>query len=89
MRQSLPLIQKGDGSVDRTKDVDFDYQAYMQENAPDLGEIHRVPEARQKRREAVIHNNRGVAYANKGDHDLAVEAFTTAIALNPDLAMAL
>ena len=71
--------------MSRTKDVDFDYQKYMQENAPDLSEIHRGPEARQKRREAVIHNNRGVAYANKGDYDLAVEAFTTAIAFKPDL----
>ena len=60
-------MQKGDGSVSRTKDVDFDYQAYMKEDVSDLGEIHRGPEARQKRREAVSHNNRGVAYANKGE----------------------
>ena len=73
--------------MSRTKDGEFDYQAYMKENPSDLGEI-RGPEARQKRREAVIHNNRGVAYANKGDYDLAVEAFTNAIALNPNLAMA-
>ena len=55
---------------------------------PDLGEIQRGPEARQKRREAVIHNNRGVSYANKGDYELAIEAFTNAITLNPNLAMA-
>ena len=42
----------------------------------------------QRRREAVIHNNRGVTYANKGDYDCAIEAFTQAIVLNPDLAMA-
>ena len=74
--------------MNRTKDVEFDYQAYMQEDASDLGDIHRGPEARQKRREAVIHNNRGVSYANKGDYDLAIQAFTKAIALNPNLAMA-
>ena len=51
-------MQKGDDSVSRTKDGEFDYQAYMKENPSDLGEI-RGPEARQKRREAVIHNNRG------------------------------
>ena len=41
--------------MSRTKDVDSGYQKYMQENAPDLGEIHRGPEARQKRREVIIH----------------------------------
>ena len=53
-----------------------------------LDEVHRGAEARQKRREAVLHNNRGVAYANKGDYELAIEAFTNAIELNPNLAMA-
>ena len=74
--------------MDRTKDVEFDYQSHTQENASDLDETHRGAEARHKRREAVLHNNRGVAYANKRDYDLAVEAFTNAIELNPNLAMA-
>ena len=74
--------------MNRTKDVDFDYQAYMKDYAPDPGDIHWGPEARQKRREAVIHNNRGVTYANKGDYDCAIQAFTKAMELNPDLAMA-
>ena len=52
--------------MNTTKEVEFDYQAYMKENAPDLGEIHRGPEARQKRREAAILNNRGVDYGKKG-----------------------
>ena len=81
-------MQKGNCPVNRTKDVEFDYQAYMKDYVPDPDKIHRGPEARQKRREAVIHNNRGVAYANTGDYDLAIEAFTKAIELNPNLAMA-
>jgi len=28
------------------KEAEFDYQAYMKEHAPELGEIHRGPEAR-------------------------------------------
>ena len=82
------MTQKGDCLVNRTKDVEFDYQAYMKEDASDLGDIHWGPEARQKRREAVIHNNRGVTYANKGDYDCAIQAFTKAMELNPNLAMA-
>ena len=81
-------MQKGNCPVNRTKDVEFDYQAYMKDYVPDPDKIHRGPEARQKRRESVIHNNRGVAYANTGDYDLAIEAFTKAIELNPNLAMA-
>ena len=74
--------------MNTTKEVEFDYQAYMREHAPDLGEIHRGPEARQKRREAVIHNNRGSTYGEKGDYNRAIEAFTKAIDLNPNYAMA-
>ena len=83
-----PLMQKGDGSVSRTKDVDFDYQAYMKDYTPDPDKIHRGPEARQKRREAAIHNNRGLAYRDEGNYELAIEAFTKAIKLNPDFAKA-
>ena len=68
------------------KNVEFDYQAYMKENAPDLGEIHRGPEARQRRREAVIHNNRGVAYYKKRDYDRAIADYTRSIGLKPDFA---
>ena len=74
--------------MSRTEDVKLDRQVHTQDNASDLDELHRGAEARHKRREAVLHNNRGVAYANKGDYELAVEAFTNAIALNPNLAMA-
>ena len=81
-------MQKGDGTVSRTKDVDFDYQAYMKDYVPDPDKIHRGPEARQKRREAAVHNNRGIAYQDEGNYDLAIEAFTKAIELNPDFAKA-
>ena len=74
--------------MNTTDEVEFDYQAYMKEYTPDLGEIHRGPEARQKRREAAIHNNYGLAYRAEGDYDRAVEAFTQAIELNPNYAIA-
>ena len=69
------------------EEVEFDYQAYMKEYALDLGEI-RGPEARQKRREAAIHNNHGLAYQEEGDYDRAIESFTKAIELNPNYAEA-
>ena len=69
------------------EEVEFDYQAYMKEYASDLGEI-RGPEARQKRQEAAIHNNRGLAYRDEGDYDRAIESFTKAIELNPNYAVA-
>lgn len=34
-----------------TKDKEFDYQAYMRENPPDLARIHRGSHERQERRE--------------------------------------
>ena len=74
--------------MSRTKDVDFDYQAYMRDYVPDPDKIHRGPEARQKRREAAIHNNRGLVYRDEGNYDLAIESFTKAIELNPDFAKA-
>ena len=66
------------------EEVEFDYQGYMKDYTPDPDKIHWGPEARQKRREAAIHNNRGVAYAEKGDYDRAIEGYTEAIQLNPD-----
>ena len=74
--------------MSRTKDVDFDYQAYMKDYVPDPDKIHWGPEARQKRREAAIHNNRGIAYRDEGNYDLAIEAFTKAIEFNSDFAKA-
>ena len=68
--------------------MDFDYQTYMKDYAPDPDKIHRGPEARQKRREAAIHNNRGIAYRDEGNYDLAIESFTKGIELNPDFAKA-
>ena len=74
--------------MSRTKDVDFDYQTYMRDYVPDPDKIHRGPEARQKRREAAIHNNRGIAYRDERDYDRAIESFTKAIELNPNFAKA-
>ena len=70
------------------KDVEFDYQAYMKDYTPDPDKIHWGSEARQKRREAVIYNNRGLAYGEKGDYERAIEALTKAIELNPNYAIA-
>ena len=70
------------------KDVEFDYQVYMKDYVPDPDKIHRGPEARQKRREAVIHNNRGIAYRDEGDYDHAIEDYTKAIERKPAFAKA-
>ena len=45
-------MQKGDGSMNTTEETEFDYQAHMDENSPDSGEIQRGTRAREKRREA-------------------------------------
>ena len=37
--------------MNTTEEVEFDYQAYIKESAPDASQIHRGPDARQKRRE--------------------------------------
>ena len=70
------------------EEVEFDYQAYMKDYVPDPDKIHWGPEARQKRRKAAIHNNHGLAYQDEGDYDHAIEAFTKAIELNPNYAVA-
>ena len=49
------------------EEMEFDYQAYMKDYVPDPDKIHWGLEARQKRREAAIHNNRGIAYTEKGE----------------------
>ena len=64
------------------EDVEFDYQTYMKKCTLNIVEIHRGPETHQKRRDAAIHNNRGIAYFNKGDFDRAIKDFTKAIDLN-------
>ena len=74
--------------MNKKKDVEFDYQAYMKDYVPDPDKIHWGSEARQKRREAVIHNNRGLAYGENGDYERAIEALTKAIELNPNYAIA-
>ena len=66
------------------EEMEFDYQAYMKDYAPNPDNIHWGLEARQKRREAAIHNNRGIANAEKEDYDRAIVDFTKAIKLNPD-----
>ena len=70
------------------EEMEFDYQAYMKDYTPDPDKIHWGLEARQKRREAAIHNNRGIAYAEKGNYDRAIEDFNMAIELNPNYAYA-
>ena len=70
------------------EEMEFDYQAYMKDYAPDPDKIHWGPEARQKRREAAIHNNRGLTYGEKGDYDRAIKDFNMAIDLNPHYAYA-
>ena len=70
------------------EEMEFDYQAYMKDYVPDPDKINWGPEARQKRREAAIHNDCGAAYGQKGDYDRAIEEYTKAIELNPDLAIA-
>ena len=70
------------------EDVEFDYQTYMKKCMLNIVEIHRGPETHQKRRDAAIHNNRGIACRDKGEIDRAIENFTKAIELNPDLAIA-
>lgn len=70
--------------MNTTEEVEFDYQAYMKEHAPDPDKLHRGPEARQKRREAAVRNNYGAAYGEKGDYDGAVDDYNKAIELNPN-----
>ena len=74
--------------MNTTEEEEFDYQAYMKDYVPDPDEIHWGLEARQKRREAAIHNNHGLAYRDEGDYDRAIESFTKAIELNPNYAEA-
>ena len=74
--------------MNTTTTAEFDYQAYLNEQAPDLSEIHRGPKARQKRRRAAVHNERGLACYERADYDRAVKAFTKAIDLRPGFAAA-
>ena len=74
--------------MNTTTAAEFDYQAYINEHKPDLSEIHRGPQARQKRRRAAVHNERGLACYERADYDRAVKAFTKAIDLRPGFAAA-
>ena len=38
--------------MNTTKEIEFDYETYTRENAPDPAQIRRGPEAHKKRREA-------------------------------------
>ena len=40
--------------MNTTTEKEFDYQDYLRENPPDLTNICRGPEAREKRREAAL-----------------------------------
>jgi uncharacterized protein (DUF4415 family) len=44
-------MPKGNGSMNITRDNEFDYQAYMRDNSPDFVRMNRGSDARQKRRE--------------------------------------
>ena len=46
---------------------EIDYQAYMRDNPPDLTDIRRGPEAREKRREAAL--KRILQDKQSEDHD--------------------
>ena len=74
--------------MNTTTTAEFDYQAYLNEQAPDLSKIHRGPQARQKRRRAAAHNERGLAHHERADYDRAIKAFIKAIDLRPDFAAA-
>ena len=80
------LMQRGDFSMNTTAEVEFDYQTYMNEHAPDPRQINRGPKARQKRRKAIVYNNRGIAYMSEGEYDCAIKDFTKAIEVKPDFA---
>ena len=70
--------------MNTTKESEFDYQTYLKENRPDPARINRGPKARQKRREAVVCNIRGLSYYEDGLYDCAIEDFTKAIKAKPD-----
>ena len=50
-----------------TTEKEIDYQAYLRENPPDLSNVIRGPEAREKRREAAI--KRILQERQSEDHD--------------------
>ena len=59
--------------MNTTKEVEFDYEAYTQENAPDPGQIRRGSEAHKKRREAfrtrlINHTNMEIKHAREMRH---------------------
>ncbi len=72
--------------MNTTKEAEFDYQTYFKENRPDPARINRGPKARQKRREAVVCNIRGLSHYEDGLYDCAIEDYTKAIDANADFA---
>ena len=46
--------QKGSGRLNAATEKEIDYQTYLRDNPPDLSNIIRGPEAREKRREAAM-----------------------------------
>ena len=59
--------QKEAGFINAATEKEIDYQAYMRENPPDLSNIIRGPEAREKRREAAL--KRILQDKQSEDHD--------------------
>ena len=49
--------QKGAGRLNAATEKEIDYQTYLRDNPPDLSNIIRGPEAREKRREAAMKRN--------------------------------
>lgn len=61
------FTQKKAGLINGTTEKEIDYQAYLEENPPDLSNIIRGPEAREKRREAA--GKRVLQDKQSEDHD--------------------
>ena len=61
------FVQRGTGRINAATEKEIDYQAYLRENPPDLSNIIRGPEAREKRREAAM--KRILQDKQSEDHD--------------------
>ena len=62
-----PSAQKEAGLINSATEKEIDYQSYLRDNPPDLSNIVRGPEAREKRREAAL--KRILQSKQSDDHD--------------------
>ena len=60
--------QKEAGLINAATEKEIDYQSYLRDNPPDLTDIRRGPEAREKRREAAL--KRILQDKQSEDHDM-------------------